>query len=307
MDPNFRVGSVPAFTHFTFRDVDPPSALYVLRDDQLLIQAVSIDTGFAHNVTFNYRFLRVPEVQGGQPSDLAQPGAARSVIDYGIIDTGADVLVLPVGVSQALFTRTLGEGYMLAVGAVATGVVERGMIFVRAVIQRGGVATLNATQTLFSDYVVPPTPASWPGGRQQAPLEGPGWLHLVQVANPGAGADWSMAVPFNIRRRILSVNAQLATSATVANRIVEMRHLSGLNILANGTPNQVVVAGATVQVTGTSSLLTAVANVADVLVSIPSTLILQPGQSFNSNTINIQAGDQWSNIFLWVEDWVAGL
>lgn len=300
----FNGGSVANLTKFRFDGVDPPSSLYLQRDDVLLLFASKIDVTTAETVNFVFRFLRAPEPQGGQPTDAMAGRTTGAVFDRGIIDFGFEALSMPVGLNVLTVARVLGEGYLLSIAATPTTALTRGKQFARASIVRGGMLTSSTAQLLFSDYVTAFQPAGWPGGRQQNSLEGPGWIHSVQVANPGAGADWAAPVLGNIRRRIISVAAELATSATVANRIPEMIVDDSVNISFVGTPNQVIPAGQTVDVSASSAIMTAVANIPDVMIPLPQPLILPINSRLRSETINIQVGDQWSAIWLMVEDWI---
>lgn len=307
MDPNFKSTSLPAITRFRWQDVDPPSPLYVLRDDVLLVNAVNNNPAAGETVLFQYRFLRTPEVQGGQPSDLARGGGGRQIVDYGIVESGLDVLTLGNGSSTATKLRTLGEGYLLAVTAVNVNGFNRGMVIARSGILRSGGAINSAAQMLFSDYITPPTPTGWPNGRILNSVEGPGWIHSVNVGNPAAGADWVMTVGSLTRRRVASVNAVFTAAVAVANRQVQLIVDDGVNVMGVFGASANITASTVANVTGTSGSTQAAVVGTDLLIPLPSPLLLEPSWRLRVATVGIQPADQWSAIWVNSEDWVDGI
>lgn len=304
MDKDFKSTSLPAITRFKWTDVDPPSPLYVLRDDVLLLQAIPGQGVGNDSVTFNYRFLRVPEVQGGQPSDLGKPGGPRGVVDYGIIDTGVDVINTTANGVVVSKTRTLGEGFLLSLSASGSTAPQRGDMFARAVLIRGGGTFANAAQLLFADYVTTFQAAGWPGGRALNSAEGPGALRALVVGAPGAGADWSMTVPLATRRKVTSFTATFTASAAAANRNINVIVDNGAgalvlfqdDVLVTVTANQVV------SVNGCQTNVPTGIIATELFVVLPPGLTLPPQFRVRSSTANIQAGDQWSAITMLVED-----
>lgn len=304
MDPNFKSTSLPAITRFKWQDVDPPSPLYVLRDDVLLMQAVN-GQGLANDqVNFNFRFLRVPEVQGGQPSDLAQPGGGRQVVDYGIIDTGLDVLPITANGQTVSKSRTLGEGFLLSVAASCSNAVQRGQLFARAVLIRGGATFGNSAQLLFADYVTGFQAAGWPGGRALNSAEGPGSVQSLQVANPGAGVDWAMSVPGTTRRKVLSFSATLTASAAVASRLISVVVDDGVpsHVVWQTDVNVAVTASQVATLNGTQTNVPPGVITTMLFVVIPPGLSMAPLWRLRTSTSNLQAADQWSAIWLAIED-----
>jgi len=306
MDPNFKSTSLPAITRFKWTDVDPPSPLYVLRDDVLLLQAIPGQGVGNDTVNFNYRFLRVPEVQGGQPSDLALPGGGRGVVDYGIIDTGVDILNTTTNGVVVSKTRTLGEGFLLSLAASGSTAPQRGDMFARAVLIRGGGTFGNSAQLLFADYVTAFQAAGWPGGRALNSAEGPGALRALLVGNPAAGVDWSMIVPSATRRKVYSFSATFTASAAAATRNINLIVDDGAgahimwqdDVLVGVTATQVVTVNGTQTNVPTGIIAT------ELFVVIPPGLTMAQAWRLRMSTANIQAGDQWSAIALLVEDLV---
>jgi hypothetical protein len=306
MDPNFKSTSLPAITRFAWTDIQPPSPLYVLRDDVLLLQAIPGQGVGNDTVNFNYRFLRVPEVQGGQPSDLAQPGGGRGVVDYGIIDTGVDILTTAANGVLVSKTRTLGEGFLLSLAASGSTAPQRGDMFARAVLLRGGGTFGNSAQLLFADYVTAFQAAGWPGGRALNSAEGPGALRALVVGAPGAGADWTMIVPTATRRKVVSFTATFTASATVANRNINVIVDNGAGALVVWQDDVpvAVTAGQVVSVNGTQTNTPTGIIATELFVVLPPGLSLPQAFRVRSSTAGIQVGDQWSAITMLIEDLV---
>jgi hypothetical protein len=186
----------------------------------------------------------------------------------------------------------------------SAGGLVRGQCFCYAEIVRPQTSAGVGFFTLLADYVTNAATLGWPGGAIRQSVEGPGFLRSISVGNPAAGAEWSLTVPTNARWRVQAANSLFTASAGVANRVPECNLDDGANSFFIGEPNSVVVALGAPQVTFASTVPTAVANVADVTASIPSPAYLLAGHRINSRTLNIQAADQYSAIFVNVEEWI---
>ncbi len=124
---------------------------------------------------------------------------------------------------------------------------------------------------------------------------------VVPVANPAAGADWSFTVPAGHVYRLVSVFAQLVTSAVVANR-------QALLTVTDGTGTFLRLPAAAVQAaSGTVTYSWMAGGVA--YLSLPASqaaflpdLNLMPAWGLASSTALIDVGDQWSGIRLHVID-----
>jgi len=119
-----------------------------------------------------------------------------------------------------------------------------------------------------------------------------------QVASPAAGSDWSVAVPAGRIWRITSIVAKLVTSATVATRNPYL-------VVSDGTTNAVRVlpyASQAASLTGLYSWLTECSSTVvgnDQQNDIPE-LTLTAGWTIGTLTSGLAAGDQWSDIALFV-------
>lgn len=303
----FASGATPNQTSFGFDLVGPPSPLYIQRDDQLVIVAITATAG-GDTIAINGRFLLAPYQQGGQPSD-ARPGQPTGkVLTHGVIEPIASNLQVPTPFVEMIQVIQLTEGYLLGLAVVSQGAVTRGQTFVRAYINRGPAAAIasGASQLLFSDYTTRYQVVGWPGGRVQHGTEGPGNLRVITLGNPAAGADWLQSITPGARWRICSLNAALVTSAAVANRTpqIRLRH-SGVTIWQS-PPNQVIPASTTALVSAAPGQVTSATVPTLVNCALPSPAIIGGigAADIAAVTGGMQAADQWTNINIEIEEWV---
>jgi hypothetical protein len=301
----FQSGSIANVTEFNFKGIAPPTALYMQRDD--ILSFIAASNLLNEQITFTGRFLRVPEPMGGQPSDGGVGRAPGGVITHGIIEFFQEVVAFPVAGIGRLTTRNFAEGYLLSIAANCNTSTVRGRSFARASLVRAPFLNAAPGQLLFGDYVTIVTPAGYPNGRALHTTEGPGWKHSVQQANPGAGADWTFTLGATQRMRIESLNAVLTASAAVANRQVQLIVDDGVNVVGFFPASVNIVASAVANVTATSGSVNTPVITTDVSIPIPQPLILEPGWRLRTSTVGIQAGDQWSAIWLNVEEWLEGV
>jgi hypothetical protein len=135
----------------------------------------------------------------------------------------------------------------------------------------------------------------------QGERENRGVPKAVPLAQPLAGADWTYSHFGPSWLLIRSIVAQLLTSATVAARAARVRLTYQSQLVLQLPPTGTQAAS----LTNIYCANTAYSSSGDPLTQIwplPETLILKDGMVLASNTVNIQAGDQWSNIALLVEE-----
>lgn len=281
-DPHFTSASQPRRTTFRFDLVEPPVPQFVQPHELLLIST------FASVASTNRLTARI----------LLADGSITGIsLDFTCIADRA----------FHFFTAPLYEGFLLSVtvlniSGVAT---KRGQTFVQVDIARGGPANNLKEYTLLADYLQSGASLGWPGGRIESTIDGPGWLHSVQQANPAAGADWAITVPAGARWRISSFAATLTTSATVANRIVRLQmNDAAVNNIMQTAPTAVIPASTTAVVSGFPGQSTPTTDPLTINVAMPGNPILPSAFRIVTSTIGIQAGDQWSAIWFEVEDWI---
>lgn len=281
-DPNFTSASVPRFTTFKFKDLPPAVAIYIEAADVLNLRCAARLVGEV--VQFNWRFLGID----------------------GQISVGQQQLTIATAFVSVASAFQLGEGFLLSLSATCTTTTLRGDCYVECGISRGFVPPGISTQAFVSDFVTNKQPTVFPGGRVISGPEGIGAPYVQTVANPAAGADWIFTVPVGQRIRIISLQAQLVTSATVANRNTQIGLFSsgGINVMFAGAANASIPASTTAQVVGANMGSPSTVITTTVYCQLPASVTLGGGFRIQTSTVGLQAGDQWSNIALLLESWV---
>lgn len=124
---------------------------------------------------------------------------------------------------------------------------------------------------------------------------------VIQVQQPGAGADWryvhsgpSWFIP-------TCILAQLVTSVAVANRAPRIALVFRSVVTAIFPPGSVVAASLSVFVSASDAGGSA-ADSGVVTIELPDNLIISDGMTLQSSTANLQAGDQYSNVAILCEE-----
>ncbi|MGR3319636.1 MAG: hypothetical protein ACUZ8O_14305 [Candidatus Anammoxibacter sp.] len=151
--------------------------------------------------------------------------------------------------------------------------------------------------SLIGNYLTENTPLTWPQGKIIKPEEGEGRIILETVTTPSPGQNFLVATPTNRYVEILAISWTLITDANSATRE------SGLQINPQG--------GGMFRLPPTASQIESLTRTYifgnSTNVGISSTLIASPfptgfvalkGFNIQSNTIGIQAGDQFSGILI---------
>jgi len=135
-----------------------------------------------------------------------------------------------------------------------------------------------------------------------------GRLRRILIADPVAGADFVTVQPDRVRWRIISLYARLANDANAGNRIVRLSIADGALVLMNIETSTDSIANETVNVNFYSGAVAMVsASSRSMNGALPEKLLLNGGVTITSNTLDLQAGDQFTNIRLYVEEWIEPL
>lgn len=173
----------------------------------------------------------------------------------------------------------------------------------------------NTIKVVAKGYVHDTSPVQL--GQNEDSLSGQGFIYDSQVTNPSAGADFTFGVRSNVRQKIRGISFQLTTSGAAT------RFITG--VFQDGVPNNLGLAFkvqmAITVIAGTYNFLGSIGST--VGGAIPTTptdsttnpkvplifgeifldSLSNPGQ-FSTITDNIQAGDQYQNIFVTIEEWL---
>jgi len=266
---------------FLTQNILPPGAVYVSPND--VVELIARSPTVATNIQMTVRFL-------------SPAGIVTSSLYTATIATA--------GTATQSVQMTPQEGFILSVQVVANNA-SRGQCFVKLQLHQnpaGGDPTLGAL--LLQGYVSADDHLSYPQSPTESSLNGRGWIHVVSLANPGAGSEWSVTVPAGVRWQVRAINATLQTSAAVANRTPCVRIVPlalGSGIL---TPVGTAQAASLVLLyswwNGAYPLSTGTLQSAP----LPTQLLLPAASVVTSFTNNLQVADAWTNISLDIEEWV---
>ncbi|SRR6266851_2183356 len=298
----FTSGSTPAIVTFDFESVAPPSTLYIQRDDQLVIQAGSVNAN--EIVTVGLRLLEAPVPRGGQPEQGQPSAGVPDPRNTNVVSFFQERFILVNARVVNNILRALAEGYLLSVVVSCNTAQFRGQCFVRLWLQSGGLTATSQRQLLFSDYVTSVPSAGFPGGRISAPEEGPGFTRVLQISTPAAGADFVNTNIATQRFALKSLSATFTASAAVANRNVTITIDQGGNIVWADDLTASITAAQVISVNGSQTNVPTGLITTTLFFVLPPGLIMMPQWNIRSSTANIQAGDQWSNIWMNLEEYL---
>jgi len=136
---------------------------------------------------------------------------------------------------------------------------------------------------------------------------GRGFLELIQPANPAAASGFNSTQDGRYISRLIGATFQLATSATVASRVVTVDYADGNGniIISNGAAVQ-VLAGSTQLFSFNMARATSEWNTGTTVFAPLFDFMLEPGRIVQINIAAIQAGDQLSKICLSFERFPTG-
>jgi hypothetical protein len=204
------------------------------------------------------------------------------------------------------FIMPLSEGWLLnlSVGC-SPGFSKKGQTYVVVIMQRGDLVNSPQSGALLSGYVASSTNLIWPQTGSMYPVDGDGWLHSVNQANPGAGADFLITVPTVTRWRIRSLNAQLITANAGVARIVrlQIKDASG-NLVWQAAAQGSVAINTTVQVSAAPGQSVSGSDTTTITIPMAGDVKLPQGFTIGTSTLNINGTDQYSNIWAEVEEWL---
>lgn len=293
---------------FALHAVAPPSPLYIQRDDQLVLEGVTVNANDSIIITVR-QLLAAPQYPGASAYNAAQ-AAPVNPGSYPIVTTQQTMLIPSQNV-LAFVTIPLVEGYLLSVSLSLgiTGATQRGATFARCWINRGKSQSFqpNAALMLIADYPTSQHSVSWPYGRVLYPTEGPGAMAQLQQVAPGAGADWTFTLPIFNRLRLQSLAVVFTTAAAVANRIprLQLRDPAG-TLIWQAAPQAVQPASTAVQYSAAGVNAPSVVDATTLNWPLPANTILEGGSTVGTSTLAIQAADQYGITKLNGELWVSG-
>ena len=169
---------------------------------------------------------------------------------------------------------------------------------------RGQGSAALAVQSLANDFLSANSPLLWPGSANVDPLEGAGNLRSIAGTTPGAGVNLSETVPTAARWQLLAFRFRMVTSATVATRVATIEIDDGTTSYLDISPNQTQTAGQTCTYNISPGGATGTSNADNrFLVPIAAPFFLGAGHRIKSSVLNLDAGDQISQVQYLVREW----
>jgi hypothetical protein len=196
----------------------------------------------------------------------------------------------------------LSDGWLLtATVQVASGTVPSPGIFVRLDIVAGLEGAVQLVGTLAQGAVSSQAALAYPLSPVLSAAALAPTTDVVVTANPAAGAEWSIVVPAGTTWSLRSIRGVLVTDATAANREVSLVMTDAGAVVINAPVGVTQIAtqtrnynwfAAAARGAGTTSL--------DVTTPLPA-LTLHAGAAIGSQTLNLQAADDWGPTVLTVD------
>lgn len=201
---------------------------------------------------------------------------------------------------------SLAGGFVSNLSAFASGAAPtQGQTFVIVQIVRGSGVAAFVLGTLLSSYVTATQPIGWPGTPIENSLEGKGCVRLIDGTSPAMNAEVNEAVPSGARWRLVYFQALLTTSAVALDRAPRLSFNVGSPAFIHLPICNTVPAskqrycswfeGAAFNSDHSTNVSSG---------SLPASAILTAGQVVATNTENLSAGDQYSNVTYAVEEWI---
>lgn len=308
----FKGAAIPNAATFGFRNLGPPSPLYVQRGDVLRIVLLPyLATGSA---LFSYRLLLATPPAPGQPEDVVAGRSVSPIVDVpepAYLESGQFALNATAALTPVQQSIVLAEGWLLSVSVATLSDSTSGRNYVVAFLTTGPSVSgvLPSAYTLFTGYLRGSFPLGWPGGPIENETDGQGFLNAYAPANPAAGTDLSVISNAPGRVQLLAFKAQFATSATVANRFPSFLVSYGASSNAQVQDTTAIPASTTViySLGPGQTFIRGGGAPAVVALGTPGLHYVGSNVTIASSTQGIQAGDQWSAITFSTREWFANI
>lgn len=200
-------------------------------------------------------------------------------------------------------TQHFGAGFLLScVASLASGNAKRGQCYVRARVQRSSGTPAIMLHNVVAGYVTDDYMPSFPYGKIEGPLEGPGYLNVWEPANPAAATGIDFPVPTGARIRCQTLTATLTATPVTGSALAVFSLKDGARFLWFRQSSNSAAAGATryhvwavgIQ-TGTLSAVESIA--------LPVT-VARAGLTFALSADGIGGTDQFTNVTGVFEEWI---
>lgn len=202
-------------------------------------------------------------------------------------------------------TQIFGEGFLLScITSLVSGNANRGQCYVRARIQRNTGAPVLPIVRLLAGYLTDDYSPSFPFGKIESPLEGPGMLRSITGTNPAAGVEILETVPTGAVWQLHAFVATLVTDGTIATRRPRFFIDDGTNTVYLAAWPGSVALSTTYQLVIAETGLSSGNVVAEELQTLWLNVRIPAGYRLQTIVQALQAGDNWGAPQLYVEEWL---
>jgi len=266
---------------FRYNDIQPPSSVYIGRDDKLVVVGYS---SVANNgMEVNVRILT--------PDGEIRP----SHFEFQFAGDRANHVTL--------FDLTEGFLLSLTVGTLAAPVL-RGQMFGQIWLGRGVLPNVLVYHQLVDAYITSNLQVGWPPGVFESSLSGRGFVRHIVGTDPAAGVEISESCPFHTRWRLVGFNYTLVTSAVAGNRISQLFIDDGTNTGVRGLPAATQASSLTNSYQyGAFGAQPAVMGTLQIGI-LPPDVYVDYGGRIRTVTTALDAGDNYSAPVYCVEEWL---
>ncbi len=261
-----------------------PQGIFVDQGDTILLRTLLDPTGLSNLVSIEAR-IRILD-----PRLLLTDYRIAQIVGPGRPAEQANGLTVTQG-----FIQGATVGAITSEGETFPAPMPPGVIYCQLSIGRGAPTPFYDHTLLAAGYLNRLSSLGWPGGEPASTNEGPGAARTFTFANPAAGAEIPGSIGTSGVIEYDAISFVLTTSAAVASR--EVRLLlnggGGTAYLAGG--NVVQGAGLAWRYSIGADLPQGKTSTDTVSIPIPHGLRRQ-SLAFETSTLNLQAGDQFSGI-----------
>ena len=230
---------------------------------------------------------------------------ARILRPSGVIEKVQLKVAAPTNRTVNTGLVNVGRGWLLSIIVLpSAGQPERGQVFINVLLIREGLSDADAASMFISDYLCYQSYLGYPGGMVRSSIEGPGRIRSITGTDPAAGEEISETVPLGARWRLRGIRYTFAAAVAVATRYSSLIIDDGTNILRKVTPNTPQTSG----VLYNYSLIPTFSNPGVVVIDSDADIgegpVMLAGYRIRTETLALQAADNYSAPQLFVEEWL---
>lgn len=284
----YRLPSAPTELDYNFLEhfrrflVQPPGAVYVTVNDTIQLRVWSPDAASTVNVSIR---LLLPADQ--------------------IIPIFGTVTVQTVGSVPKIVSIPGAEGFLLS-ATIETPGAAQGQCYVTLELVRGlGTNDQTFGQLLIAGYPGASYRLGYPQSVPQSPVGGAGHVHTIGGFSEPPGAEAAQQVPAGVEWILRSFRVVFTTSAVVANRVPSLAIFNpAMGLLAVVPDPTPVLAVTTVSLTWGDGIVNATGGGTHAMGFLADYRV-QPGWIVTTQTAAFDPGDQYTGVFLTVEEFIS--